>query len=142
MLDVSASSGAGGRFMVSYEWDLYGWIVEEPTDAPSAEYQYVAEASASGGSGQLTIPGAGRASEKKVTWLFNVTATNWLGGIGWASIQVGTNITVSYPFSSRNTHCICDKLAHHTRFQLGGASGQPSDRKPITPWFALLTPHA
>lgn len=112
MLDVSASTGAGGRVMKSYEWDLYGWLVEQDSDAPSnsTEFQYVTEASASGGSSKLTIPGDGRTSEKKLAWFFNVTATNWLGGVGWTSIQVGSGIDVLHA-SSEGT-CICSTTSH------------------------------
>lgn len=94
VVDVSASTGGGGRFMDSYLWDLYDWSLQQDSDAPSAELQRVAEASASGGSSKLVIPGEGRASELEVTWFFNVTATNWLGGVGWTSIQVGNGIEV------------------------------------------------
>lgn len=75
--------------MESYQWELYDWAVEQESDAPSAELDYVEEASAAGGSSKLTIPGAGRESEKELTWYFSITATNWLGGVGWTSIQVG-----------------------------------------------------
>lgn len=99
VVDVSASTGAGGRSMGSYEWNLYDWSVEQESDAPSTELQYVAEASASGGSSKLTIPGAGRASEKELTWFLNVTATNWLGGVDWTSIQVGIDTDVLHASS-------------------------------------------
>lgn len=89
VLDVSASTGAGGRLMESYLWELHDWSVEQTSDSPSTELDYVAAASASGRSSKLTIPGAGRASEKELTWFFNITATNWLGGVGWKSIEVG-----------------------------------------------------
>lgn len=89
VLDVSASTGGGGRVMESYKWELYDWTVEQESDAPSAEFDYAEEASAAGGSSKLTIPGAGRESENELTWYFNITATNWLGGIGWTSIEVG-----------------------------------------------------
>ena len=88
MLDVSASTGGGGRSMDSYQWDLYDWSIQQSSDAPSAELQDVAEASAFGGSSKLIIPAEGRASELELTWFFNVTATNWLGGVGWTSIEV------------------------------------------------------
>lgn len=100
MLDVSASTGGGGREMDSYQWGLYDWSVQQASDAPSTELEYVANASASGGSSKLTIPGAGqRASEMELTWFFNVTATNWLGGSSSTSIQVGANIDVLHPSS-------------------------------------------
>ncbi|CBJ25633.1 conserved unknown protein [Ectocarpus siliculosus] len=88
VLDVSASTGGGGRVMESYQWELYDWTVEQESDAPSAEFDYAEEASAAGGSSKLTIPGAGRESENELTWYFNITATNWLGGTGWTSIEV------------------------------------------------------
>ncbi|CAB1097917.1 unnamed protein product [Ectocarpus sp. CCAP 1310/34] len=88
VLDVSASTGGGGRVMESYQWELYDWAVEQESDAPSAEFDYAEEASAAGGSSKLTIPGAGRKSENELTWYFNITATNWLGGIGWTSVEV------------------------------------------------------
>lgn len=76
--------------MKSYLWELYDWSVEQQSDTPSAELDFVAAASAGGGSSKLTIPGANRASEKKVAWYFNITATNWLGGVGWKPIEVGS----------------------------------------------------
>lgn len=77
--------------MESYLWELYDWSVEQASDAPSTEFDYVNAASASGGSSKLTILAADRASENELTWFFNVTATNWLGGVGWKSIQVGSD---------------------------------------------------
>lgn len=91
MLDVSASTGAGGRVMKSYLWELYDWSVEQASDAPSTELEYVAAASASGKSSNLTIPAADRGSVNETTWFFNVTAINWLGGVGWKSIEVGSD---------------------------------------------------
>ncbi|CAM9463784.1 unnamed protein product, partial [Ectocarpus sp. 12 AP-2014] len=88
VMDVSASTGGGGRVMESYQWELYDWTVEQESDAPSAEFDYAEEASAAGGLSKLAIPGAGRESENELTWYFNITATNWLGGIGWTSIEV------------------------------------------------------
>lgn len=85
--------------MESYRWDLYDWSVQQASDAPSSEFQSVAEASVSGGSSKLTIPGPGRASELEVTWFFNITATNWLGGVGWTLIQVGSDSEVLRVFS-------------------------------------------
>ncbi len=96
VLDVSASTGGGGRSMTSYLWDLYDWSVQQESDVPSAELDLAAAASASGGSSKLTIPGADRASEKEVSWFFNVTAINWLGGIGWKSIEVDACDTVLF----------------------------------------------
>lgn len=93
-MDVSASTGAGGRVMQSYLWELYDWSVEQASDAPFTELTYVAAASASGGSSKLTVPAAGRASQNELTWFFNVTATNWLGGVGWKSIEVGSDCNV------------------------------------------------
>lgn len=75
--------------MVSYQWDLYDWTVQHSSDEPNAELDDVIEASASGGSSELTIPALGRLSEREVTWFFNVTATNWLGGVGWNEFEVG-----------------------------------------------------
>lgn len=95
VLDVSASTGGGGRFMESYQWDLYNWSVQQDSDTPSTELQYVADASVSGGSSKLFIPGEGRASQLELTWFFNVTATNWLGGVGWTSIQVSSDMEAS-----------------------------------------------
>lgn len=69
-------------------WELYDWIVEEESDAPLAELEDVTAASTSGGSSKLTIPGEGRESQNALTWFFNVTAINWLGGIGWTSVEV------------------------------------------------------
>lgn len=80
--------------MESYQWDLYDWSTEQDSDAPSTELQHVAEASVNGGSSQLVVPAADRASVYELTWFFNVTATNWLGGVGWTSIQVGSGIDV------------------------------------------------
>lgn len=74
--------------MKSYVWDLYDWSVQQESDVPSAESDLAAAASVSGGLSKLTIPGADRASEKEVSWFFNVTAINWLGGVGWTSIEV------------------------------------------------------
>lgn len=91
VIDVSASTGAGGRVMESYLWELYDWSIEQASDAPFTELTDVAAASASGGSSKLTVPTAGRASQNELTWFFNVTATNWLGGVGWKSIEVGSN---------------------------------------------------
>lgn len=123
MLDVSASTGGGGRLMDSYRWDLYDWSIQQASDAPSTELQDVAEASVSGGSSKLIIPGEGRASELEVTWFFNVTATNWLGGVGWTSIQVINDIEVLHASSRKNVHCFFDKFAPEARVQdksLGG----------------------
>jgi len=81
--------------MTSYLWDLYSWSVEQESDVPSAELEFAAAASASGGVSKLTIPAADRASKKKVSWFFNVTAINWLGGVGWKSIEVGALTHIS-----------------------------------------------
>lgn len=89
MVDVSASTGAGGRTMSSYEWGLYKWTVEQASDTPVAELDYVDDASASGGLSELIIPAENRTSEQEVTWFLNVTATNWLGGVGWDTFEVG-----------------------------------------------------
>ncbi|CAM9347803.1 unnamed protein product, partial [Scytosiphon promiscuus] len=97
VLDVSASTGAGGRLMESYVWELYDWIIEKESDAPSAELEHVTAASALGGSSKLTIPGADRASENALTWLFNITAINWLGGVGWKSFEVRVSSATEYP---------------------------------------------
>lgn len=108
-MDVSSSTGGGGRTMSSYQWDLYDWTVQHSSDEPDAELDDVIEASASGGSSELTIPSSGRLSEMSVTWFFNVTATNWLGGVGWNAFEVSrwrpnmtvvlTNTTVVWPLS-------------------------------------------
>lgn len=74
--------------MESYLWELYDWTVEVESDAPSVEFEYAAAASESGGSSTLTIPGIDRESENALTWYFNITAINWLGGIGWQSVEV------------------------------------------------------
>lgn len=88
-MDISASTGAGGRTMSSYQWDLYKWTVGQTSDTPVAELDYVDNASASGGLSKLIIPAENRTSEREVTWFFNVTATNWLGGVGWKTFEVG-----------------------------------------------------
>lgn len=75
--------------MLSYQWDLYDWMVQHSSDEPDAELDIVNEASASGGSSELIIPATGRLSEMEVTWFFNVTAINWLGGVGWNEFEVG-----------------------------------------------------
>lgn len=75
--------------MTSYQWDLYDWTVQHSSDEPSTELDDVTAASASGGSSKLNISAAGRLSEMEVTWFFNVTATNWLGGVGWNAFEVG-----------------------------------------------------
>ena len=75
--------------MLSYQWDLYDWMVQHSSDEPDAEWDIVNEASASGGSSELIIPATGRLSEMEVTWFFNVTAINWLGGVGWNEFEVG-----------------------------------------------------
>ncbi|CAM9866176.1 unnamed protein product, partial [Pylaiella littoralis] len=97
VLDVSASTGAGGRVMKSYLWELYDWSVEQASDAPSTELEYVAAASASGKSSNLTIPAADRGSVNETTWFFNVTAMNWLGGVGWKSIEVRVSASSKDP---------------------------------------------
>lgn len=86
---MSSSSGAGGREMFWYDWELYDWTFEQDSDEPIQELATVDAYSASGGSSELTIPAVDRASEKEVTWFFRITATNWLGGVGSSNFEVG-----------------------------------------------------
>lgn len=80
--------------MSSYEWDLYDWTVEQSSDAPEAELDSVEKASAAGGWSNLTISSSSRSSEEEVTWFFNITARNWLGGVGWDTFEVRLEVIV------------------------------------------------
>lgn len=88
-MDVSSSTGAGGRVMSSYQWELYNWTVATALDAPVTELEYVNQASGLDGSSSLILPAENRSSQEELTWFFNVTATNWLGGVGWNTFEVG-----------------------------------------------------
>lgn len=85
VVDVRSSIGSGGRPMLAYAWDLYDWNVADESDAPSLELEIVPE---EGETGVLVLPSSVRFSEGEVTWFFNVTATNWLGSVGWNTFQV------------------------------------------------------
>lgn len=74
--------------MTSYTWDLYEWTIKNEADWPSEEFELISAASGEGASGELVLPSFTRSSLDRVTWHFNVTATNWLGGTGWDTFEV------------------------------------------------------
>lgn len=74
--------------MMSYTWDLYEWTVEDETDASSTEFELIFAESGESDSGKLVLPSSIRSSQSRVTWYFNVTATNWLGSTGWGTFEV------------------------------------------------------
>lgn len=75
--------------MSSYQWDLYNWTVATGSDAPEMELSYMDESFGQDRSSSITLPADIRSSQEEATWYFNVTAINWLGGIGWNTFEVG-----------------------------------------------------
>ncbi|CAM9276212.1 unnamed protein product, partial [Discosporangium mesarthrocarpum] len=95
-VDASATTGSGGRDMVSFSWDLYDWTHSDEEESVAAELLWAQAASEGTGSSLLFVPGGGdtgalgfvdRASHG-ITLRFNVTATNWLGVSGWSTFEV------------------------------------------------------
>lgn len=80
--------------MMSYTWELYNWTDEQGLGdvIPEKAISHAEAASALGGWSKLTIPAAGRVIRNEVKWFFNVTATNWLGGIGWQTFDVSADL--------------------------------------------------
>lgn len=87
-METKASVGSGGRPMVAYSWDLYNWTAHNHSDSPSVELDLLMVASGEGALGSLVLPATIRSATSRMTWKFNVTATNWLGNIGWNTFEV------------------------------------------------------
>lgn len=89
-MDMTASSGSGGRPMLSYTWELFDFTVEDESDTQFMleVIELVSMASGDGASGTLVLPHTSRQWQGRVSWRFNVSATNWQGATGWDSFQV------------------------------------------------------
>lgn len=61
---------------------------EQGDTIPEKAISYAKAASALGVWSKLTIPAAVWVIRNEVKLFFNVTATNWLGGVGWQTFDV------------------------------------------------------